>query len=73
MDMRAWGHENIHMDMGTYGLGDMRPWGHETGTDHIWEMNDQEWQLLDVKMGARVQVVWDNALIVPSTWRAWCP
>ena len=42
-------------------------------TDLIWKMEDQGWQLLDVTMGAWFDGFWDNALIVPDSWRSWCP
>ena len=45
----------------------------ERYTDRIWEMEEnQEWRLLDVAMGSTFDGVYDQAFIVPDSWRNGC-
>ena len=46
----------------------------ESITDRIWLMEeDQGWRLMDVTMGEVFRGDYDNAVIVPDSWREGCP
>ena len=46
----------------------------EYETDNIWvREEDQGWRLMDASMGAIFSSSYDNAVIVPDSWREGCP
>ena len=44
----------------------------EHGTDFIWEKENEGWRLTNFSMGSTFQGDWDNAVMVPDSWRKGC-